>query len=138
MSDYTLSVTAEVGFDAAERAVRDELAKVGFGVLTEIDMAATLKQRLGVDGPRVKILGACNPGFAHRATQADPSIAALLPCSVVIREIAGETTQVEAFDPAAMARLSPANDEVAGIAGEVRGLLETALRNTAAWNPAAQ
>lgn len=132
MSDYTLSVTTAAGFDEAEQAVRGELATVGFGILTEIDMAATLKAKLGVDGPRLKILGACNPGFAHRATQADPSIAALLPCSVVIREIDTATTRIEAFDPAAMGRLSPANDEIADLAGEVRGLLTSALENVAA------
>lgn len=127
MSDYTLSVTTPVGFEQAEQAIRGELAEVGFGILTEIDMAATLKAKLGVDGPRLKILGACNPLFAHRATQADPSIAALLPCSVVIREVDASTTQIEAFDPAAMARLSSANDEIADVAGEVRGLLDSAL-----------
>lgn len=127
MSDYTLSVTTPVGFEQAEQAIRGELAEVGFGILTEIDMAATLKAKLGVDGPRLKILGACNPQFAHRATQADPSIAALLPCSVVIREVDASTTQIEAFDPAAMARLSSANDEIADVAGEVRGLLDSAL-----------
>lgn len=132
MSDYTLSVMATTGFDEAEQAIRGELATVGFGILTEIDMAATLKAKLGVDGPRLKILGACNPGFAHRATQADPSIAALLPCSVVIREIDTATTQIEAFDPAAMVGLSPANDEIADLAGEVRGLLTSALENVAA------
>jgi uncharacterized protein (DUF302 family) len=89
-------------------------------------MAATLKNKLGVDGPRQKILGACNPGFAYRATQADPSIAALLPCSVVVREISDQTTLLEAFDPAAMARLSSSSD-IGSVATEVRGLLRTAL-----------
>lgn len=136
MSDYTLSVTVSAGFDEAEQAVREELAAVGFGILTEIDMAATLKAKLDVEVPRQVILGACNPRFAHRATQADPSIAALLPCSVVIRSADDATTVIEAFDPAAMARLSPANGEIAAVAGEVRellaGALQSAVRATAA------
>ena len=132
MSDYTLRATVPSTFDKAENAIREELADVGFGILTEIDMAATLKAKLGVDIPRQKILGACNPRFAHRATQADPSIAALLPCSVVVREIDDTTTLLEAFDPAAMASLSPANAEIADVATEVRGLLRTALDRAAA------
>lgn len=131
MSGYTLRATAPTAFDDAESAIRDELANVGFGILTEIDMAATLKAKLNVDIPRQKILGACNPRFAHRATQADPSIAALLPCSVVVREIDSTTTLLEAFDPAAMAELSPANADIAEVADEVRGLLRTALDKAA-------
>lgn len=131
MSDYTLRASAHKKFAQAEAAIREELAQVGFGILTEIDMAATLKAKLGVDGPRQKILGACNPGFAHRATQADPSIAALLPCSIVVREIDGETTLLEAFNPDAIVQLSPANAQLADIADEVRELLRTALEKAA-------
>lgn len=126
-SGFTLRVTTPHGFDKAEASVRTQLADVGFGILTEIDMAATLKAKLGVDIPRQKILGACNPTFAHRATQFDPSIAALLPCSVVVREIDANTTILEAFDPAVMSRLSTDNSEIAGVADEVRALLQTAL-----------
>jgi uncharacterized protein (DUF302 family) len=132
MAEYTLRATALADFDAAEKAIREELGQVGFGILTEVDMAATFKAKLGVDIPRQKILGACNPRFAHRATQADPSIAALLPCSVVVREIDRGTTLLEAFDPAAMVSLSPANGEIADVAGEVRALLATALERAAA------
>ncbi len=131
MAGYTLQATVPSTFEDAESAIREELANVGFGILTEIDMAATLKAKLDVDIPRQKILGACNPRFAHRATQADPSIAALLPCSVVVREIDSTSTLLEAFDPAAMAQLSPANDDIADVAGEVRGLLQTALDKAA-------
>lgn len=131
MSGYTLRVTARNSFDDAEKAIREELADVGFGILTEVDMAATLKAKLGVDIPRQKILGACNPQFAHRAIQADPSIAALLPCSVVVREIDDQTTLLEAFDPAAMARLSPSSIDIATIADDVRTLLQSALDKAA-------
>lgn len=131
MAGYTLQATVPSTFEDAESAIREELANVGFGILTEVDMAATLKAKLDVDIPRQKILGACNPRFAHRATQADPSIAALLPCSVVVREIDSTSTLLEAFDPAGMARLSPANAEIADVASEVRGLLQTALDKAA-------
>lgn len=131
-SDFTIQVTAPHGFDETEAAVRAGLAEVGFGILTEIDMAVTLKTKLGVDIGRQKILGACNPKFAHEATQADPSIAALLPCSVVVREIDADTTVLEAFDPAAMARLATDNTEIDAIAGEVRVLLRTALDKVSA------
>lgn len=132
MAEYTLRATAHAGFDAAEQAVREELAEVGFGILTEVDMTATFKAKLDVDIPRQKILGACNPRFAYRVTQADPSIATLLPCSVVVREIDSGSTLIEAFDPAAMVSLSPADGEVADVAGEVRALLATALDRAAA------
>jgi uncharacterized protein (DUF302 family) len=132
MAEYTLRATALADFDAAENAIREELAQVGYATLTEIDMSATLKAKLDVDIPRQKILGACNPRFAHRVTQADPSIATLLPCSVVVREIDRGTTLLEAFDPAAMVSLSPANGQIADVAGEVRALLATALERAAA------
>jgi uncharacterized protein (DUF302 family) len=131
MSRYTLRVTAASAFDDAEKSIREELADVGFGILTEVDMAATLKAKLGVDIPREKILGACNPQFAHRAIQADPSIAALLPCSVVVREIDERTTLLEAFDPEAMTRLSAASGDIAAVAGDVRHLLQSALDKAA-------
>jgi len=82
----------------AEHAVREALATQGFGVLTEIDVAATLKAKLGVDRPPLKILGACNPSFAHRALEIDPSVALLLPCNVVLEE-AGGGTRVRVVDP---------------------------------------
>jgi uncharacterized protein (DUF302 family) len=82
----------------AEAAVRDALAAQGFGVLTEIDVAATLKAKLGVDRSPLKILGACNPSLAHRALQIDPSVALVLPCNVVV-EATGTGTRVAAVDP---------------------------------------
>lgn len=102
MTDYTLSRTLTSSYDDALAAVRAELAEAGFGVITEIDMAATLKKKLDVDVPPQIILGACRPQLAYEAIQAEPSISALLPCNVVVRSVDDTTTIVEAVDPHAM------------------------------------
>ncbi|MFH1474859.1 MAG: DUF302 domain-containing protein [Chloroflexota bacterium] len=98
---YAFAVTLPIPVpDARERAIA-ALREEGFGVLTEIDVAATMKARLGVDGPPYVILGACNPPLAHAALEADPTIGALLPCNVVVRAVAGGTV-IEIMDPAAV------------------------------------
>ena len=98
---YTFAVTMPHPVpEARERAIA-ALREEGFGVLTEIDVAATLKARLGVDGPPYLILGACNPPLAHAAMEVDPAIGALLPCNVVVRG-AADGTVVEFMDPAAV------------------------------------
>jgi uncharacterized protein (DUF302 family) len=84
--------------EAAEAAIRVALAQQGFGVLTEIDVAAVFKAKLGVDRPFLKILGACNPGFAQRALELDPSVSLLLPCNVTV-EAVPTGTKVAAIDP---------------------------------------
>jgi len=119
MSGYTIAVTVDRPYGATVAAVRDSLAEQGFGVLTEIDVAATLKTKLDVDVAAQVILGACRPQLAHRALEAVPSIAALLPCNVVVRDIGGATV-VEAIDPDAMMQLAedPALHEVATEARE--------------------
>lgn len=112
---YTLTATVDLPYDETVDAVRDALSEQGFGVLTEVDLAATLKEKLGVDVPAQVILGACRPPLAYQALQADPSVAALLPCNVVVRSLDETTTCVEAFDPDAMMGLagSPALEPVA-------------------------
>lgn len=106
--------------------VREALKNEGFGVLTEIDIQATLKQKLGVEGPRYLILGACNPPLAHQALQADPLIGALLPCNVMVMEDAAGGSQVAAVDPEAMFKLVD-KEGVGAIASEVKAKLERVL-----------
>jgi len=122
---YVFGKTVGLGFEQAVTRVTEELAKEGFGVLTEIDVKATLKKKLDIDVPPYRILGACNPQFAHRAMQLEPQIGALLPCNVVVREEGGET-RVEIMDPHAVLQLV-GRPEIAQIAGEVRTRLERVL-----------
>ncbi|MCY7401760.1 MAG: DUF302 domain-containing protein [Nocardioides sp.] len=115
MTGYTLTTTLAQPYDEAVESVRAALGKQGFGILTEIDLAATMKDKLDVDLPPQVILGACRPQLAYEALQVDPSIAAVLPCNVVVRSLDPDTTVVEAFDPDAMMGLagSGALDSVA-------------------------
>ena len=105
----------------ADRAVREALADQGFGVLTEIDVAATLKQKLGVDHRRYKILGACNPPLAHRALGIELEIGVMLPCNVVVYERDDGGATVVAIDPSAT--VAAADPALAPIAAEVRARL---------------
>jgi uncharacterized protein (DUF302 family) len=126
-SGYTIQATCELPFEDTVAAVRAELAKAGFGVITEIDLRATLRQKIGAEIPDEVILGACNPRFAHRAITADPSVAALLPCNVVVRALGDQATLVEAFDPGAMMRLAGGHGDLDSLAAEVGQQLRAAL-----------
>ena len=123
--NYTLTTTVTRPFDETVEAVRAALADEGFGVLTEIDLAATLKTKIGVEIAPQLILGACRPPLAHAALQAEPSIGVLLPCNVVIRSD-GDVTTVEAMDPGAMVAMT-GNEGLAEVAADGRGRLERAL-----------
>ncbi|SDL08668.1 Uncharacterized conserved protein, DUF302 family [Nocardioides sp. YR527] len=126
MTNFTLSATVPVPYAEALPRVRELLGDAGFGVLTEIDLSATLRAKLGVDVPQQVILGACMPQLAHRALSADPRIATMLPCNVVVAD-EGEETRVEIFDPAAMTSFS-SDAGVAEVAADARrrlgGMLE--------------
>ena len=123
---YVFGKTVNLKFEQAVTRVTEELAKEGFGVLTEIDVAATLKKKLGKDIAPYKILGACNPQFAHRAIELEPQIGTLLPCNVVVRVDADGSTLVEIMDPDAVLSLVD-RPEIGEIAGEVRQRLERVL-----------
>jgi uncharacterized protein (DUF302 family) len=108
----SITTTVPLPLVEAERAVRAVLAEQGFGVLTEIDVAATLKAKLDVDRPPLKILGACNPALAHRALEIDPSASLVLPCNVVLEPAADGGTAVHVADPRAL-MTDPAMAELA-------------------------
>ena len=126
MSSYVIGKKVGLGFADAERRITEELAKVGFGILTEIDVQATMKKKLGLEMPPYKILGACNPGFASKAIAAEPAIGALLPCNAVVRQDAAGAVHVELMDPNAVLQLVE-KPEVEALATEVRQRLEQAL-----------
>ena len=120
---YGFNVTVAGSMDEVREQVIAELQKEGFGVLTEIDVAATLKKKLDVDRKPYVILGACNPALANQAINADPDIGLLLPCNVVVREEDDGSITVAFMDPAAVLGLVD-KEGVAELAGEVRGRLE--------------
>jgi uncharacterized protein (DUF302 family) len=125
VSKYSFGKTVDGSLEQTLERVTQALAKEGFGVLSDIDVAATLKKKLGLDMPPYRILGACNPQFAHRALEAEPEIGTLLPCNVVLRQKGGKTV-VDIMDPLAVMQLV-GKPEVEKIATEVRGRLDRVL-----------
>jgi len=117
-TSYTLSATTPLPFADAVGRVRTELKTEGFGVLCEIDVQATLREKLGVEGEPYLILGACNPPLAHQALQAEPDLGVLLPCNVVVYERGGET-HISAIDPERMLSIVD-NDHLRPVAAEVK------------------
>ena len=126
MGTYTLSVTVSRPYTEVVDAARAALADQGFGILTEIDLAATMKAKLDVDLRPQVILGACRPRLAYEAIQVDPSVAAVLPCNVVVRALDDDTTVVEAFDPDAMMGLAD-NGALGSVAADAKQRLTAAL-----------
>lgn len=124
-NNYGFGKTVTLDFDHAVSRVTEELARQGFGVLTEIDVQATLKKKLDKDIAPYKILGACNPQFAHQALAAEPTIGLLLPCNVVVRH-ADDGVRVEFMDPAAMLKLVD-KPQVQTLAAEVRERLQKVM-----------
>jgi uncharacterized protein (DUF302 family) len=124
---YYFSKTLDMPFDAVISRVTDALATKGFGVLTTIDVRTTMKNKLGVEFKPYTILGACNPHFAWRALQAEDKIGTMLPCNVVVSEIAPGRMEVSAVDPAAsMASID--NPGLAEKAADVRRLMQDVVR----------
>lgn len=127
---YTFSRIVNTDFATAVANVTEELKKEGFGILTEIDIAATLKKKLDVDFRAYKILGACNPPFAYQALMAEEEIGTMLPCNVIVQETKDGKVKVSAVDPiASMAAVK--NSALEKIAGEVANKLQTVIKNLA-------
>ena len=114
--------TVDAPFEQTVERVTAELEKEGFGILTQIDVAATLKKKLGIDTPAYRILGACNPGFAHKALEMAPEIGLLLPCNVVVRDDRG-TVRVEFMNPEGVLGLADRPD-MAPLASQVRQCMQ--------------
>jgi uncharacterized protein (DUF302 family) len=128
---YAIKRITSLSFDEADARIRDKLQAEGFGVLTEIDVRATLKAKLGIDIAPYRILGACNPALALQALSAEPDVGLLLPCNVVVREDQEGRTVLEALDPVVQLEIA-ANPQLRGLAWQVRDRLTRALDRAAA------
>ena len=128
MSYYFNKTLREKDFDTAVEKVTEELKKEGFGVLTQIDVQETLKKKIDVDFKRYRILGACNPHFAHKALQNEDKIGVFLPCNVVVEENENGDIEVSAVDPVA-SMVSVKNDNLGEIATEIRNKLQRVIGN---------
>ncbi len=125
--DYYFSTTLQhTSMEEAVEKITQALKEEGFGILTEIDLKATFKKKLDVDFPNYKILGACNPNFAHEALQAENKIGTMLPCNVIVRENEDGSIEVAAVDPTA-SMMAIKNEALGQIANEVREMLARAI-----------
>lgn len=124
--EYYFSKTIKGSFDNAVQKVTEALKAEGFGILTEIDLKATLKKRLDVDFYNYKILGACNPPFAYKALQVEDKIGTMLPCNIIVQERTAGEIEVSAVDPVASMQAIE-NKQLAGIANEVRSRLKKVI-----------
>ncbi len=120
---YSFNKILEMSFNDAVNRVTDELKKEGFGVLTDIDVQMTLKQKLDVDFRKYRILGACNPQFAYKALKAESRIGTMLPCNVIVQETEQNKIEVSAIDPIASMQ-SIENPELKDIAHQVQAMLK--------------
>jgi uncharacterized protein (DUF302 family) len=128
MNYYFNKVLKNKSFEAAIAAVTTELKKEGFGVLTEIDVKDTLKKKINVDFKKYKILGACNPHFAHKALSSEDKIGVFLPCNIVVEEHEDGSIEVSAVDPVA-SMLAVKNEALTVLAGNVQQKLKTVIAN---------
>jgi uncharacterized protein (DUF302 family) len=125
---YHFSKTVSLSMDAAVAKVSEALKQEGFGILTEIDVQKTLKAKIDVDFRPYRILGACNPGFAHKALLAEDKIGTMLPCNVVVQEKSPGSVEISAVDPVASMQ-GIDNPSLGGIANEVRAKLQRVIAN---------
>ncbi len=125
---YYFEKTTDYAFDEAIEKVTEELKKEGFGILTEVDVQATLKKKLDVDYRKYRILGACNPPFANKALQAELNIGTMLPCNVVVMETDNGKVQVVAVDPKA-SMMAVENEALGAVAEQIQQKLKTVINN---------
>jgi uncharacterized protein (DUF302 family) len=125
MSYYFTKITS-FGYEQALTRVQDELKKEGFGIITEIDVRETLKKKLNVDFRKYKILGACNPSFAHQALQIEGRIGTMLPCNVIVQEREDGQTEVSAINPSESMR-TVVNPNLENIGGQVAAKLKSVI-----------
>jgi uncharacterized protein (DUF302 family) len=126
--NYYFSKTSNLLFDEVILRVESELKKEGFGILTEIDVQATLKKKLGVDFKKYKILGACNPPLAFKALKAEDKIGTMLPCNVIVQELESGETELSVVDPVASMQ-AVKNPQLGPIAVKVRNKLRSVIQN---------
>jgi uncharacterized protein (DUF302 family) len=125
---YYFSKIVDDDFEAAIERVTARLAEAGFGVLTTIDVSGTLKKKIDVDFQRYTILGACNPGFAYKALQAEDKIGTMLPCNVIVQETGDGKVEVAAVDPIA-SMMAIENEALGEVAAEVQGMLKSVIES---------
>ena len=123
---YYFSTIVDDSFDDAIVRVTENLAAAGFGVLTTIDISATLKKKIDVDFPRYTILGACNPGYAHKALLAEDKIGLMLPCNVIVQETSDGKVEVSAVDPMA-SMMAVKNESLGDVASDVQNMLKNVI-----------
>ncbi|SMO36678.1 Uncharacterized conserved protein, DUF302 family [Saccharicrinis carchari] len=126
--NYYISTKLNTSFNEAIALATEQLKKEGFGVLTEIDVHDTLKKKLDVDFRKYKILGACNPGFAHKALQHEDKIGLMLPCNVIVQELDNGQIEVAAVDPAA-SMMAVENQQLTKVATEVKEMLKRVIHS---------
>lgn len=125
---YYFNKTTNYSFDEAIEKVTKELQKEGFGVLTEIDVTATLKKKLDVDFKNYRILGACNPSYAYKALSAEDKIGTMLPCNVIVQQISDSQVEIAAINPIASMQ-SVENNSLGEVASDITKKLEQVIAN---------
>jgi uncharacterized protein (DUF302 family) len=123
---YYFNKILQISFDEAVVKVTDELKKEGFGILTDIDVKGTLKKKLDVDFRKYRILGACHPQFAYQALQAEDKIGTMLPCNVIVQELAEGKVEIAAIDPIA-SMMAIQNPSLGGVAQQVQAKLKKVI-----------
>jgi uncharacterized protein (DUF302 family) len=126
---YYIEKTTDASFEDALTRVTEELKKEGFGVLTEIDVSATLKKKIDVDFKNYRILGACNPSFAYKALSTEDKIGTMLPCNIIVQQISASQVEIAAVNPIASMQAIE-NDELNSVANEILAKLERVISNS--------